>query len=754
MKNNMDKQKIGILTVHKNTNYGANLQAFASCLYINKLGYDCSLIDYASLDQQKSTHLFSWLKQSWDGEKNKSFSRKIKLGIALALSAPWKSKRLKNFDRFRKGYIKLTSPCNNVKDISSLGLDVIVCGSDQIWNPDIMGGIKPLYFGDVPGIKTKISYAASVGKEKYAKEDEVKAATLIQKLDHASVREEDTANYLSAVTGKDMKTVCDPVFLLDKEDYTKLIPKRQIKQEYVLLYSVISNENLTAIAKEYAAKHGLKLIEICSSKDRRASHKQIASYGPLEFLSAIKYAKTVFTNSFHGTAFSIIFEKDFYAYNNKARGSRITNILQKAGLEDRMISANVDDNFSPINYNEVEPRLKPYVDCSKEFIKQALQTQKEYLAGNSCVSCGACKAVCKFDAIKLIENKEGFITSVLDTAKCVNCGLCHKVCPALNTVEKNAEKESVYAFKASKTIREKSASGGAFTAIANGILKTGAVVYGASMDENFTVKHVRCETADNLSKIQGTKYLPSDVSTCYSCIENDLKQGKTVLFSGTPCLVDGIKRYAKLKNLPTDNLYTIDIICHGVPSKTIFDEYKRWLEKEYKGSVKEYAFRSKKISWRGSSCYAKLDDGRELKNDKRLCGFMNLYYSGNITRESCYTCPYATKGRVGDITVSDFWGIENVDKSFEDGLGVSMVILNTQKGEQLFTQTEGEKLACTIDKAKQPQLNAPPKRPISKDGFWTEYQNKGLTFVLKKHGGVKPDSLKTILYKIKNKILK
>ena len=747
-------KKIGIITVHKNVNYGANLQAFASCKYLNSTGYNSYVIDYTLPRHEKSNHLFSWLKQSWDGEPNKSLARKIKLSAALALSIPWRSQRLKSFDKFRKKYIKMTDTYADVQDIAKFGLDTVICGSDQVWNPVIIEGINPIFFGAINGVKTKISYAASVGRDKYDPSDEEKVKSLVRELDYCSVREENTAQYISSFTDKRIETVCDPVFLLDKSDYEEVSSKRLIKKDYVLLYSVIHNDDLTAIAKDYADKHGLELIEICSAKDKYATHKQIVTYGPSEFLSCFRYAKTVFTNSFHGTAFSLIFEKDFYIVDNKHGGSRITNLLGKVGLSNRLVSKKIGEDFDAIDYVESKKLLNEYVSSSKAFLDKALKADKKELAGNACMSCGACASVCKLDAIRMTKTTEGFQIATIDQSKCVDCGMCQKVCPALNDVENHPEAFEVYAFKANDELRKNSTSGGAFAALAEAVIAQNGVFYGAAQTDDFSVAHMRGESIDDLAKMQGTKYIQSDMTSCYAQIENDLKQGRKVLFSGTPCQVDGVKRFINIKKLSVENFFAVDIICHGVPSPAFYQAYMKWLEKEYGSKVVDYKFRSKKISWRGSSCYAKLADDRELKNEKKLCGFMNVYYSDNITRESCYNCPYTSKNRVGDLTISDYWGLENLDKNFEDALGVSMVLVNTEKGRELFKQVRGEKIAGNIEVAKQPQLSHPTKRPQTRDDFWVEYEKSGVKPLLKKHGGVRRDSLKTVLYRIKKKIMK
>ena len=744
-------QKIGVITVHKNINYGANLQAFASSSYLRKQGYDCFVIDYTLPEHEKQNHLLSWLKQSWDGEKRKGFARKFKLSVALALSAGWKRKRLKAFKQFRKNHVPLSKNCKTVGEIGALGLDTIVCGSDQVWNTGIMGGVVPAYYGDVRGVKTKISYAASMGKNEFTEEEKDTVKSLLCQMDYRSVRESDAAEYLSNLCGKDVEVVCDPVFLLDREDYEKIQGKRKIKGNYVLLYSIIHDENMTKMAKEYAAEKGLKLIEICMSKDKKATHKQIVTYGPCEFLNAFAYADTVFTNSFHGTAFSLIYEKKFYIVNNKHGGSRITNILEKAGAMCRLVENSYDECTEELDYNSVRSNLQNYVKSSKEFLDKALSTEKISIAKEKCVGCGACKAVCNLDAVRLSKNNEGFLEGLIDSSKCVDCGRCKSVCPALNEVLKNEAPTEIYAFKANDEIRKNSTSGGAFAALATEILNRGGVVYGASLNSGFNVRHTRIDNLEGLKLLQGTKYLQSDMSHIYNQLVSDIENEREVLFSGTPCQIDGILRFVRQKRLSCEKLYAVDIICHGVPSSRVFDDYINWLETQFKSKVVEYKFRDKRISWRGNSCYAKLENGQELKNSKKLSGFMNLYYSNKITRNSCHECKYTSYERVSDLTISDYWGLESFAKEFEDSLGVSMVMVNTEKGKSLFDATEGKKAEGNLDCAKQPQLKHPTERPTTRDAFWQNYEDKGIHYILKNYGGVKRDSIKTTVRKILGK---
>lgn len=727
-------ERIGILTVHKNTNYGANLQAYALCRYINSIGYDCEIVDYVPDD--RANHLLSWLKLSWDGEKNKSLKRKIKLFIALGLSIVRKSRRLHNFYKFRKGYMKLSTTCRDSNDIKYLDYDILICGSDQVWNPNITNGIDPVFFGDIDNVKKRISYAASIGKSRYEDSDERLVASLVKKMDYVSLREEETAEYISRICNINAVCVCDPVFLLGKEDYLKILGERPlIKRKYVLLYSIVSNDELSNIAEQYAKELGIILIEICADKTKNCRHQQITHFGPVEFLNLFRYAETIFTNSFHGTAFSIIFEKNFYVVDNQYGGSRIVNLMDKADLSSRIISNYNDINHDVINYTDIKLHLQDYVSNSKNFIFKAVSAEKKQLLGEACVGCGVCKAVCKFDAIRLLNDFKGFTYAYVDLQKCVKCGKCNRVCPVEGKVNFESDDQSIFAYKAPNELRKNSASGGAFAELATSILSDNGVVYGASMQEGFSVKHIRCDSIDNLHELQGTKYVQSDLNSCFVAVKKDLIDNREVLFSGTPCQVYALKKYLQSEKIDFKNLILVDIICHGVPSPDFFKNFIIWLGEKYKSRVKQYNFRSKKISWRGDSCTAELETGKQLSNDRKVSSYMNVYYSGNITRECCFDCKFTNTKRVSDITISDYWGIENFASEFEDKLGVSMIIINSAKGEELLNKVDGQKMVGNLDAAKQSQLYKPCTKPDKHKEFWELYKKKGIGECLNSYGG-------------------
>ncbi len=739
----MNNKKVGIITVHRNVNYGANLQAFASCKFINNAGYDAEIIDYYPPEIDKDNYLFSWLKLSYGCGKSKSLLHNLKLVTALALSAPEKNKRLQNFYSFRENHCRLSSRYVDFEDVANGGYTDVVCGSDQIWNPDITIGIKPLYFGDISGVNNKISYAASLGRETYNENDEQTASELIKAMDYVSVREEKSVEYIKNISGKEVFGVCDPVFLLEKEEYDKIAKPINVKQPYLLLYSVVSNPEMLSVAKDYADKNGLILVEICQNKKRRERHIQLSATSPEEFLGAVKDAQAVITNSFHGTAFAIILKKNFYVFDNKARGSRITNILGKAGLENRIVEGNIEE-LSPIDYEKVNEKLNDYIESSKQFLLTALSAEKKPVTDN-CVGCGACKSVCKLDAVSLSKNNGGFIKSYINNSKCVDCGMCTKVCPVINVPQKSSP-EKVYAFKAEDRIRKKSTSGGAAAALAEAVINNGGSVYGACLGKNYTLKHIRINRVEDIPLIQGTKYIQSDMTDVFDNIKTDLEDGHPVLFTGTPCQVASVKKYTELNKLDTQKLYLCDIICHGVPSPRAFKDYINWLKNTEKASMGKYYFRNKDISWRGDSS-ALQTSSSEIKRNKNVSAFMNLYYSNNITCDACFDCKFTSQDRVSDLTVSDFWGIEKDNPEFEDKLGVSMVMVNTEKGRALFNTLNGEKAEANIENAKQPQLKNPTVKPEGYEAFWKEYQAKDIDYILKKYA-IPKTTLKSVIYNL------
>lgn len=343
-----------------------------------------------------------------------------------------------------------------------------------------------------------------------------------------------------------------------------------------------------------------------------------------------------------------------------------------------------------------------------------------------CTGCGACVQRCPKRCISWTQREFGFRYPQIDKDACVNCGQCEKVCPIDKALEVSAEQKAYAAVHKDDEVLAKSTSGGAFTAIADAVFAQGGIVYGAAMLDGMQVKHIRTSGKDDFEGLRSSKYLQSDTGTTYQMVEQDLKQGKTVLYSGTPCQIDGLKNFL---GKDYENLYTVDIVCHGVGSQAYFDKYMDYARERY-GKIKALRFRSKEYA--GWSC-----GGGGVVVDSSDClkkipyrDFDNYYYSyflsGDIYRKSCYSCKYANTNRVGDFTLGDYWGVEALNLPLQTENGCSLLLVNNRHAMQLLDEIESlDRVETTVEQAAHcnKQLNAPSKLMDSRQNRIGEYES-------------------------------
>lgn len=349
---------------------------------------------------------------------------------------------------------------------------------------------------------------------------------------------------------------------------------------------------------------------------------------------------------------------------------------------------------------------------------------------NLCCGCGTCYNVCPKKAIKMKENEEGFYHPEIDESVCVDCGLCQKVCPILK--ELPTSDNHVFAIKHNDDeTRLQSASGGAFTLFSDYILQNQGVIYGVAFDESFTAKYIRSENAGGRDRMRGSKYVQAASYDIYPQVKLDVNNNKQVLFCGTPCQVAGLLSYLRK---PYNNLTTIDIMCHGVMSPRIFKDYICYINRKY-GVIKSFTFRDKKIAWRG--CHISvIQDDKIISETIPLNVARQLYYGHYATRPSCHSCHFTSVNHVSDITIGDFWGIENSNPSFEDALGVSLIIVNSEKGREIWEECKNNciYLVETLEHCKQPQLYRSATPNPSRKQFWIDYKKGGFERVAKTYG--------------------
>ena len=291
----------------------------------------------------------------------------------------------------------------------------------------------------------------------------------------------------------------------------------------------------------------------------------------------------------------------------------------------------------------------------------------------------------------------------------------------------------VYAVKhRDSKIREASRSGGVFTALSDYFFTNDGTVYGCIMDTPYHAVHKRATDAELRNLMRGSKYIQSSLGGVFEQVKKDLDLSRSVLFTGTPCQVKGLKKFLGFEY---SNLFTVDIICHGVPSPLIWKDYVRYLENKQSKWAQSVDFRNKKkYGWNSHVESIQFDDGSVIDSKT----FATLFYDHNILRPSCYKCPYKCINHPGDITIGDYWGIEKVAPEFYDEKGVSLVIINSKKGKFLFDKCKDKMdiIREDINSCLQPPLIKPFPQPKGRMYFWEYYRTHDFEDVLKKYSDI------------------
>ncbi len=331
----------------------------------------------------------------------------------------------------------------------------------------------------------------------------------------------------------------------------------------------------------------------------------------------------------------------------------------------------------------------------------SLYTNKE-----ECCGCGVCLDSCRKNAIRMVVDREGFCYPKVNEELCVDCGHCLEVCPIKKYGGKNRLNRQYYGVQAKdKKTRSTSSSGGMFPVLAEYILRHNGVVYGAGYTNNMKVIHKEIKNREELDSIKRTKYVQSNLKGIYRRIERNLKKNQWVLFCGTPCQAEGLRLFL---NHSYSRLIIVDLVCYGVPSPGIWRSYVKYMEQKRRGKMTEFSFRDKRMSDNGHTC-SYMINGKEYAGSLYRDIYCRMYFSNNILRPSCHVCKFCTVQRNSDITIGDFWGIENVKPEIDDGMGTSMLILHTDKGRKIWdaVQKGVSWFECEEKDVLQPRLLEP-----------------------------------------------
>lgn len=356
----------------------------------------------------------------------------------------------------------------------------------------------------------------------------------------------------------------------------------------------------------------------------------------------------------------------------------------------------------------------------------------------NCCGCTACMAVCPKSAITMKEDSEGFIYPAVDKSRCIECGLCLNTCQYKVNIKTNLI--SSYAAKNKlDDVLIRSSSGGVSHALCKAILERNGIVYGVAYNKNYEVITTRADNLEACNAFYGSKYVQTNPLDTFKAVYNDLHEKKEVLYFGTSCHIAGLKSYLNTCRIDTSRLYTVDLICHGVPSPKVFASYIDWLRRDK--NFESFEFRTKHKPWgygsKNFGCTIRSKNGNEYFDTLKSRAFLSIFFSNNCLRPHCHQCNFSGVDKPADLTIADYWGCLEQEPDFFSEKGVSAVLVHTEKGNSLLKESDELVLKeTTIDKIKIKQGNLDHPSPIGdkRDEFWNAFYKYGFEYVAKKYG--------------------
>ena len=376
-----------------------------------------------------------------------------------------------------------------------------------------------------------------------------------------------------------------------------------------------------------------------------------------------------------------------------------------------------------------------------------------------CTGCGACYNICAKQCIRMNSDEEGFLYPQIDTEKCIQCGLCDRVCPVINSKNEDfgVGPASYIAWSNSAEYLEESTSGGVFSSVAALLLQKGGIVYGAAYDENNVVKHIEITELKDLNRLNRSKYVQSDTQKTYQSVAQQLRDRKRVLYSGTTCQVYGLLSYLKITRVSTENLITMDVICHGTPSPKLLREYIKWQENDKKSRLTSVTMREKRHPreyFFVPVTKVEFEDGKSSELAAGVDYYGRFFWGEISSRPSCYECSFKTIGRISDLTIGDCWFSRAITGRTDVPFDVTLCLAHTEKGKQLLENSESSLTAVPVDLEKAVKCNGgmiyksaiPHSRRTE---FFNELGNVPLNELAEKYFPEQPQKKNGILNKVK-----
>lgn len=677
-----------------------------------------------------------------------AFSKRESFNIRVERTLKWRDQML-----------NLTSPCRNSEDMRRLNeqFQTFVTGSDQVWN--CTHGINSNFYLDfVQDDEKKCAYAASFGINKIPNQYLNDVRKRLNRYRYISVREKTGREIIQTCCDKNVDTVCDPVFLLKAEKWKQIIGETSAvahnsNQKYIFVYATQTTPEFARIVYKIKRKYKLPIVTV----SWLPGCETVKDLGPAEFVDYIINAEVVITTSFHATAFSIIFQKNFFVYPHSTTGNRVIDLLNRLELSNRIIDNKWSEHICNTDYTRATSLLCQHIADSKNILLQMLSGNRNIenpnnitRIGDSCTGCGVCEKVCPFDSIKFTENKEGFLYPIINSETCRNCGICLSNCHLTKNKRENVDMGG-YGYARNENLRNEGSSGGAFSAIIETLSKkySDLWIFGSVFDSiNGTVHQAGFRYPD-YKKLCQSKYVFSAPYNTFEEVKEFLEKGAFVVYCGTPCQIGGLKSYLKTEY---NNLLLLDFICHGVPAEKLMREHMACIGKNRQ--INSLEFRSKAMGWGlHKHCLKAVDSNGEVVYLQRAGKdfFFSHFLNNDCLRLSCYQCHYSRK-HTSDITLGDFWEVLTYDQTMNDGKGVSVLFTNSQKGIAFAKLLDSEMVVKELPKEyHRSHCGTSPNMLRSRYAFYDNLNLYGVTNLEMKFKYERP---KIIIKKIVKKVMK
>ena len=727
---------VALVTCHDKRNFGSMLQAYATQAYLEVQGFDVRTIDKTGLDKAiEPGRMDYYRRHALDMQmyqEKAPFVGKIALQKVDKKFGHEMGERRRAFDDFAHAHFHLTRKTFTFDELKELSreYDAVVVGSDQLWLPVNIGGDYFTLEWTDPSVR-KVSYATSIGLSHLDEFYLGRMRDFLSSYQAISVREDSAAAIVEEAMGARPAVTCDPTILITAKQWLEVADESYAglpSEPYLLCYFMGDNPWQRQCAVRYARAHGLKIVAIAQNDVYIASDNEYADIypwdaGPAQWLALFEHASFVCTDSFHGSVFSNLFQVPFVSFRRHAArsgqstNSRIDTLLRVLGLSERICEA--DELFdsiaaSPIDFGKSEEKLDAYraesaawLDKALVFEGHAASPHVDICHAEDCCGCAACANVCPVQCITMEFDEKGCEYPKIDETKCIGCGKCVRACPIINVTPDEPRKDFAQrAFLVQNkddAVLRQSTSGGAFTALATTVIEMGGVVFGSGYDCDGKAKYdgplpVRCFAVDKVEDLRffrNSKYVQSEIGNAYQEVEKYLKQGRLVLFSGTPCQCEGLYHYfgGKIPN----GLGMVDVVCRAVPSRAVFSAYLDWLKDKTGSDADSVLFRDKG-RWGYEYSNIRSFDEKEPYRPVVSANQLQPTYSAGVEsdpylraffidlsdRQSCYQCHFKKRYRVTDLTLWDCFDAWRYGNGFDDNRGATRILVYSEWGQTML----------------------------------------------------------------------